>query len=335
MNIIAKRFILSKRPVGIPDESTFGMQEVKLPNETKANELCLHSLYFSVDPYMRSRMNDAKSYVPPFEMNQPIEGSVIARVVESKDSNFKTGDLVLGQLPWATDMLVTTDRVRKINSTEAQASEYLGVLGMTGLTAYFGLLKIGQPKTGETVLISGAAGAVGNVVGQIAKIKGCKVVGIVGSDEKERLLKDRFQFDETVDYKKHQGLEQRIKKACPQGVDVYYDNVGGEVSDAALQNMNSFGRVVLCGQIALYNSKDVGLGPRLQPLMLVRSLLMQGFIISQFENQFPEALKDLTNWVRDGKIKSSETILEGFHNLPKAFIGLFSGKNIGKMIVKA
>ena len=335
MSIKAERFVLRKRPTGVPDESTFGLEQVTVASELKANELRLHGLYYSVDPYMRGRMNDAKSYVAPFALNQPIEGSVIARVADSKSQKFKTGDLVFGQLTWATEMVVNADSVNKIDTTDALASEYLGILGMTGLTAYFGLLKIGQPKTGETVVISGAAGAVGTVVGQIAKIKGCKVVGIVGSDEKAKLIKDRFGFDASIDYKTAKDLTSEIKSACPNGVDVYYDNVGGTISDAVMQSMNFKSRIVLCGQISLYNAKEVPVGPRIQPLLLTRSILMQGFIVSNFQTQFPEAIADLTKWLHDGKIESSETILEGFGNLPKALIGLFSGKNTGKMIVKA
>ena len=329
-----RQFVLLKRPSGLPDESVFGLEEIKKPTEIKDDELSLHGLYYSVDPYMRGRMNDAKSYVPPFSLHQPIDGSVVARVTESKAKSFKVGDLVFGQLPWATDMTVCSSQVEKIGSTdEAHASEYLGVLGMTGLTAYLGLLEIGKPKAGETVVISGAAGAVGCVVGQIAKIKGCGAVGIVGSAEKKKLLKEHF--DQTINYKDADDLESLIKKACPKGIDVYFDNVGGTISDAVLKNMNFHGRVVVCGQISLYNSKEAPQGPRLQPLLLVRSISMQGFIVHDFKEKFPETLKVLSQWLREGKLKSSETIMKGFSNLPKAFIGLFSGKNIGKMIVKA
>lgn len=335
MKLSSEQFVLLKRPVGIPDESVFGLEEVVIPTELKENELRLHGLYFSVDPYMRGRMNDAKSYVAPFALNQPIEGSVIARVGESKTPDFKEGDLVCGQLPWATEMVVTSEKVRKINTKDALASEYLGVLGMTGLTAYFGLLKIGQPKAGETVVISGAAGAVGSVAGQIAKIKGCKVIGLAGSDEKATLLKERFGFNDAINYKKTPDLTSRLKQACPEGVDIYFDNVGGAISDAVMQNMNFQGRVVLCGQISLYNAKEIAIGPRIQPLILTRSILMQGFIVSNFQAQFPEATEELSKWLADGKLESKETIVEGFSNLPKALIGLFSGKNIGKMIVHA
>jgi hypothetical protein len=335
MTIKIKQFVLLKRPVGVPVESNFSLKTETISGDLKENELHLRGIYYSVDPYMRGRMNGAKSYVAPFALNEPISGAVIARVVESKKSGLITGDFVFGQLPWATEMVVDSSSVRKIDVQIGKASDYLGVLGMTGLTAYFGLLKIGQPISGETVVVSGAAGAVGTIVGQIAKMKGCKVIGIVGSGEKEKLLKDRFNFDGMINYKSKDDLVHLIKNACPNGVDVYFDNVGGEISDAVIQNMNFQGRIVLCGQISLYNSKEIPMGPRIQPILLTKSILMQGFIVSNFTEQFPEGLAELSKWVKEGKIEAIETIIEGFENLPKAFIDLFSGKNVGKMMVMA
>ena len=335
MELNSDQFVLLKRPVGVPDTSVFGLEHVALADKLNKNELRLQGVYFSVDPYMRGRMNDSKSYVAPFELNAPLEGGVVARVDESSSPDFKVGDLVFGQLPWATEMIVSDSTVRKVDTDSAFASEYLGILGMTGLTAYFGLLKIGQPKAGETVVISGAAGAVGNVVGQIAKLKGCRTIGIVGSAEKADLLRNRFQFDDAINYHGASDLGEQVKRACPDGVDIYFDNVGGQISDAVIENMNFQGRIVLCGQISLYNSKEIPLGPRLQPLLLTRSILMQGFIVGNFKSEFPEATKVLKEWLADGKLESSETIVEGFKNLPNALIGLFSGKNVGKMLVKA
>lgn len=330
-----QKFVLSKRPVGVPDESTFQLQEDSLDSNLKNQELHLRGLYYSVDPYMRGRMNEGKSYVPPFILDQPIDGGVVARVLDSNDANFKKGDLVMGQLPWATEMNVASGRVHKIETTEELASEYLGLLGMTGLTAYFGLLKIGQPKAGETIVISGAAGAVGSVVGQIAKLKGCKVIGIVGTSEKAKLLKDDFQFDQTINYNDTTDLALLIHTACPQGIDIFFDNVGGVISDAVIPQMNVHGRIVLCGQIALYNMKQIPPGPRIQPFLLTRSLRMEGFIVSNYANEFPEGIEDLKAWMQEGKLKSTQTVVEGFSQLPKALIGLFSGKNTGKMIVHA
>lgn len=318
--------VLSKRPVGLPDESAFALKLSTTHTDLKDKELTLHGIYYSVDPYMRGRMNDGKSYVAPFALDQPINGGVVARVSESKDVAFKKGDLVLGQLPWATEMTVPSSRVQKIDTTEELASQYLGILGMTGLTAYFGFLKIGQPKPGETVVISGAAGAVGSVVGQIAKIKGCKVVGIVGTNEKAKLLKNEFNFDETINYNDPENLAQLLKQACPKGIDIFYDNVGGTISDAVIPLMNFHGRIVLCGQIALYNAKEVPTGPRIQPYLLTRSILMQGFIIGNYADQFAEGTAALKSWLQAGKLKSSQTIIEGFAQLPKALIGLFPEK---------
>lgn len=205
---------------------------------------------------------------------------------------------------------------------------------MPGLTAYFGLMHIGKPKAGETIVVSGAAGAVGLVVGQIAKLNGCRVIGITGSEEKVKLLKEEFGFDEVINYKKCTDMKKAIADACPKSVDIYYDNVGGEISDAVISNINFNARIVLCGQIALYNSTEIPIGPRLQPILLTRSVLMQGFIISNYQSQFNEGSKNLAKWIQEGKLKYKETIVKGFDKLPAALLGLFEGENIGKMIVE-
>ena len=303
--------------------------------EIKTGEVLLQGMYYSVDPYMRGRMNDAKSYVPPFEIDKPLAGSVIAKVVQSKSDNFKMGDTVAGILPWQREMIADDKSLKIIDTTIAPASYYLGILGMTGLTAYFGLMQIGKPKAGETVVVSGAAGAVGVVVGQIAKIQGCHVVGIAGTAEKIKLLKDQFGFDEAINYKTTTDIKKAITTACPNGVDVYFDNVGGDISDAVISNINFHGRIPLCGQISLYNSTEEPTGPRIQPMLLTKRVLMQGFIIGNFKEQFPEGLKQMAQWVKEGKLKFTETIERGFEKLPVALIGLFKGENTGKMIVEA
>lgn len=335
MQLNSRQFVLSKRPVGLPTESSFCLEDISLTADLKENELLLHGLYYSVDPYMRGRMNEGKSYVEPFALNKPIEGSVVARVKESKSKSFKKDDLVFGQLPWATDLVCSAEFVHKINPEVEDVSKYLGILGMTGLTAYFGLTKIGKPKAGDTVVVSGAAGAVGVVVGQIAKIFGCKVIGIVGSDKKIEILKSQYGFDEAVNYKDADALDKKIKLACPKGIDIYFDNVGGSISDIVLQHMNFQSRAVICGQISLYNSKDFTQGPRIQPLILTKSILMQGFIVGNFRDEFAEGTAVISKWIKEGKLKSLETVVNGFDHLPEALIGLFSGKNTGKMIVKA
>ncbi|SDL08303.1 hypothetical protein SAMN05421823_104328 [Catalinimonas alkaloidigena] len=328
-----QQIVLASRPHGTPDASHFRVEEVTLPALVE-DEVRVKGWYYSVDPYMRGRMSDAKSYVPPYQIGAPINGGVIGKVIESRSEALQAGDVVLGTLPWATEAVVPAKALRKLDVEGVPAHYYLGVLGMPGLTAYVGLMDIGQPKAGETVVVSGASGAVGLVVGQIAKIQGCRVVGIAGSDEKVRLLKD-YGFDEGINYKTTPDLNAALKAACPEGVDVYFDNVGGDISDAVLQQINTFGRVPLCGQIALYNADAVPMGPRLQPLLLKRSVLMQGFIVSNYQHRFPEAMQHLTGWVKEGRIQFTETIVAGFEQLPTAFLGLFSGKNQGKMIVEA
>jgi NADPH-dependent curcumin reductase CurA len=329
-----KQIVLASRPKGSPTLDNFRSETVDV-NDVKDGEVLLEGMYYSVDPYMRGRMNDAKSYAPPFAIDQPIQGGVIAKVLESKSDSFKTGDIVLGMLPWREKGIASEKDLKKIDTSIAPSSYYLGVLGMTGLTAYFGLMNICKPKPGETVVISGAAGAVGVVVGQIAKIQGCRVIGIAGSDEKTKLLKTEFGFDETINYKSTKDMKKAIADLCPNGVDIYFDNVGGEISDAVIANINFNARIALCGQISLYNSAETPIGPRLQPMLLTRSVLMQGFIVGNFQNEYPEGIKHLANWVKDGKIKFTETIENGFDNLPNALLGLFKGNNTGKMIVKA
>ena len=329
-----KQIVLASRPKGSPTLDNFRLETVDVA-QIKDGEVLLEGIYYSVDPYMRGRMNDTKSYTPPFDIDQPIQGGVIAKVLESKSDKLKTGDIVLGMLPWKEKDTASEKNLKKIDTSIAPVSYYLGVLGMTGLTAYFGLMNICKPKSGETVVISGAAGAVGVVVGQIAKIQGCRVIGIAGSDEKTESLKTEFGFDETINYKTTKDMKQAIAALCPKGVDIYFDNVGGEISDAVIANINFNARIALCGQIALYNSTETPVGPRLQPMLLTRSVLMQGFIVSNFQNEFPEGFKHLAEWVKDGKIKFTETIENGFDQLPKALLGLFKGENRGKMIVKA
>ncbi len=329
-----EQIVLASRPKGLPVMDNFRTEEIELPG-LKAGEILLSGLYYSVDPYMRGRMNDAKSYVPPFEIDKPLMGSVIGKVIESKSEKFKVGEVVLGNLPWQKIFIASENQLTKIDTNLAPASYYLGILGMTGLTAYFGLMHIGKPKAGETVVVSGAAGAVGIVVGQIAKIQGCQVVGIAGSDDKINLLKTDFGFNEAINYKTTSDMNKAIAAACPKGVDVYFDNVGGEISDAVINNINFHARIPLCGQISLYNSTETPMGPRLQPMLLTRSVLMQGFIVSNFQAQFPEGISKLAQWVKEGKLKFKETMEQGFENLPKALLGLFSGENTGKMVVKA
>ncbi len=329
-----KQIVLSGRPKGLPVLDNFETKNIELP-EIKDKEILLEAMYFSVDPYMRGRMNDAKSYAPPFEIGKPLAGGVVAKVIKSNTVSFKENDIVTGNLPWQQNCIAAEAEVLKIDTEIAPASYYLGILGMPGLTAYVGLRHIGKPTSGETVVVSGAAGAVGIVAGQIAKLQGCQVVGIAGSDEKVKLLKEEFGFDEVINYKTATNIKRSIAEACPNAVDVYYDNVGGEISDAVISNINFNARIVLCGQIALYNSTEIPMGPRLQPILLTRSVLMQGFIIGNYQSLFSEGSRNLARWLQQGKIKYKETIAKGFDKLPAALLGLFEGDNIGKMIVEA
>lgn len=328
-----KVIILDKRPCGKPALSNFKITNEEIP-AAKDGDLLLKTIYVSVDPYLRGRMNDVKSYAPPFELNKPIQSGIIAEVVESKQENFKKGDFVSGNLEWKEYQTSEGKGLHKVNQNEAKLSNYLGILGMTGLTAYLGLTEIGLPKKGETLLVSGACGAVGTVVGQIGKLLGCKVVGLTGSDEKVDLLTSKFNFDHAINYKTTPDLEEAVKSACPKGVDIYFDNVGGEISDAVLANINKYARLPVCGAISLYNKTEVPIGPRLQPIILTKSATMRGFIIGDLAEKFPAATKQLTAWLKADKLTFSETIVEGFDNIPQAFIALFEGKNKGKMIVK-
>jgi NADPH-dependent curcumin reductase CurA len=330
----ATQVVLESRPLGIPSFDNFRFEEIEI-QPLKDGEILIQPIYISVDPYMRGRMNDVKSYVSPYEVNKPITGGIVGRVAESKNSLYSPGDIVQGNtLPWVTKIIHEGKGLQKINPDIAPISYYLGILGMPGLTAYFGLLDIGQPKSGETVVISGAAGAVGSVVGQIAKIKGCKVVGLVGSEEKVKLLKEQFGFDVAINYKSSKNLRKDIKAACPNDIDIYFDNVGGEISDAVLPNLNFKSRLAVCGQISLYNETRMQLGPRFLPIILTRSILVKGYIVNEYSERFPEGIQQLTEWVTEGKLKFKETFVKGFDKLPEAFLGLFSGQNQGKMLVQ-
>jgi NADPH:quinone reductase len=328
-----KQIVLHARPQGKPKLTDFATAEIELP-ALKEDEVLLKGLYYSVDPYMRGRMNDAKSYVAAFNLDAAMEGAVVAEVIESNADKYSIGDTVVGRLPWQENMVSNVADLQTIDKNAANKSYYVSVLGMPGLTAYFGLLHICKPVQGETVVVSGAAGAVGIVVGQLAKIHGCKVIGIAGSDEKAMALKKDFGFDEVINYKTSIDIKKDIANFCPKGVDIYFDNVGGEISDAVIANINFNARIALCGQISLYNTTEVPMGPRLQPMLLTRSVLMQGFIVGNFKDSFAEGIKKLSQWINEGKLKYTETIEKGFDNLPKALLGLFEGVNMGKMIVE-
>jgi Putative NADP-dependent oxidoreductases len=328
-----KTINLKSRPVGAPTSSDFEFNTTEVP-ELGNNEILVATRYVSVDPYLRGRMSDAPSYIEPFQVGKPMASGIIAEVIESKHANFKPGDFVSGMMPWKETQVLKTDGLIKVDPDQAPLSAYLGILGMTGLTAYFGLTDIGKPKKGETLLVSGAAGAVGTVVGQIGKILGLRVVGIAGSDEKVEMLQSEFGFDAGINYNTTDNMVKAISQACPDGVDVYFDNVGGEISDAVLFNINKFSRTINCGAIAVYNNTEAPKGISPQPFLVKNSASMQGFIIFDYVDRHPEGIKQLAQWLQQDKLKYTETIRQGFDNIPQAFMDLFEGKNKGKMLVK-
>jgi NADPH-dependent curcumin reductase CurA len=329
-----KSINLKQRPVGTPTLEDFDFLESENNLSVSEGEILLQSKYISVDPYLRGRMSDAKSYVPPFKVGEPISSGIIAEVIDSKNDTFKKGDFVSGLLQWKEKQISTGEGLQKIDKSKAPLSAYLGIVGMTGLTAFLGLHEIGKPKKGETLVVSGAAGAVGSVVGQIGKILGLKVIGIAGTDEKIDMLKSEFGFDHGINYKTTKDMNAAIKEVAPNGVDIYFDNVGGPISDAVLFNINQFARIINCGAISVYNKTEIPMAVAVQPFLVKNSALMQGFIVSNYADKFPVAMKQLSTWLGEGKLTYKETIVEGFDNTPQAFLDMMNGKNKGKMIVK-
>jgi NADPH-dependent curcumin reductase CurA len=327
-----KEIRLASRPTGLPSNSNFQFVESSLP-ALQEGEVLLRSLYISVDPYLRGRMREGRSYVPPFQIGDVITSGVVSEVIESKAPNLQPGNIVVGYLGWRLLNVAQAKDVTLVDPRLAPISTALGVLGVPGLTAYFGLLDIGQPKEGETVVVSGAAGAVGMTVCQIAKLKDCRVVGTAGSEEKSSYLRNELGVDVAINYKTAD-VGQALREACPKGIDVYFDNVGGSVSDAVLPLLRHGSRTVLCGQISLYNLDKPDIGLRPQPFLLVNSALMRGFIVVDYMSRYGEGIRQLITWYKEGKLKYAETVVDGFENTPRAFIGLFSGDNLGKQIVK-
>lgn len=329
----AQRIVLASRPIGLPTHKNFRTETHDLPT-LQDGEVLVASQYISVDPYMRGRMNDTKSYVPPYQINAVIDGATIAKVMESKTDGLQPGDLVTGQIGWQTHAVLPANQLRKIDPDIAPVTTALSLLGATGLTAYFGLIDICQPQPGETIVVSGGAGAVGTVVGQIGKILGCKVAGIAGSDEKCAYLTQKLGFDAAINYKTTENIGHALKETCPNGVDVYFDNVGGSITDAVLQNINNHARISVCGQISLYNLDRPDVGPRIESAILIYRAMMKGFIITDYAKRFPEGLSQLAVWYREGKLRYEETIVEGFDHTVDAFLGLFHGANLGKQLVR-
>jgi len=331
--MVNRQFILASRPEGMLEESNFRMVENPVPTISDG-EMLVRALYLSVDPYMRGRLNAAKSYAPSVDIGQVMVGGGVAEVLESKHAQFHTGDIVNLPMGWQEYAVSNGAGVRKVDPSAAPVSTAVGVLGMPGLTAYFGLLDVCGVKAGDTVIVSGAAGAVGATVGQIAKIKGARAVGIAGGKKKIDYLRNECGFDAALDYKNTSDYAAALRELCPNRVDVYFDNVGGPISDAVLGHLNTFARIAICGQISLANDATPAQGPRMYRQLLVARARLQGFLVFDFESRYPEGLANLTDWVRSGEIKYREDVIEGFENMPKALIGLFTGDNIGKRVVK-
>ncbi|MDQ3379900.1 MAG: NADP-dependent oxidoreductase [Actinomycetota bacterium] len=322
---------LVARPRGFPDEDLFELAETPIPDPGEG-QLLVRNAYFSVDPYMRPRMNDVRSYVAPFTLGEAMTGGAVGRVASSRNERYAEGDWVLHGLGWREWTLSDGSGLRKVDPTGAPISTSLGVLGMPGFTAYYGFHELGQPKEGETVFVSGAAGAVGSTVGQMAKIAGCRVLGCAGSPEKVAWLRD-LGFDDAFDYRERSAREA-LAEAAPDGIDIYFDNVGGDSLEAAIGALRTHGRIVACGSIARYNDVEAAPGPRNMFMVVTKRLKIQGFIISDHYDRFPEFLARAQDWVRDGRLQYRETVIDGIENAPRAFLGLLRGENIGKMLVK-
>ena len=331
---INRQITLAARPVGFPKATDFKLVETPIP-EPKEGEFLVKSLYLSVDPYMRGRMNDAKSYAQPVQIGEVMVGGVVARVIESKHADFAAGDIVEYRFGWQEYAVSDGREVRKIDPGLAPISTAVGVLGMPGMTAYFGLLDLCEPKPGETLVVSGAAGAVGSLVGQIGKIKGCRVVGVAGADDKVDTLVSELGFDAAFNYKTTTDYVAKFRQLCPQGVDCYFDNVGGAITDAVFLNLNTFARISICGQISQYNLEKPEMGPRfLLSILLVRQARAEGFIVSRFADRFEAGMKQMAAWLKEGRIKYEETVAHGLENAPQAFFDMLNGKNRGKQLVK-
>ncbi len=322
---------LASRPVGWVKESDLKIVESDIP-KPGPGQVLVRNLWLSLDPYMRGRMNDVRSYAESVKIGGVMVGGTVGEVVESNNPSFKSGDHVLGYYGWQLYGISDGRELQKVDSKAAPLSAYLGVLGMPGLTAWFGLIDIGAPKAGETVVVSAAAGAVGSVVGQIAKIKGCRAVGIAGGKAKcDHVVKD-LGFDACVDYKAG-NLAGDLSAATPKGIDIYFENVGGDVLEAVAMRLNPFARIPLCGLISQYNEvRPRGLNNLV--LLLINRVKLQGFIVSDYMDRAAPALAELSKWVAEGKIKYRETIAEGIENAPRAFIGMLKGANVGKQLVK-
>jgi len=337
MSTMNQQVLLASRPAGEPTVDNFRLVEVPVPALADGQVLVRHH-FLSLDPYMRGRMNEGKSYAQPQPLDTVMIGGTAGEVVESRNPNFAAGDKVVGMGGWQQFAVVDASQrgvLQKVDTTHVPLSAYLGPVGMPGVTAWYGLTQIIAPKEGETVVVSAASGAVGSVVGQLAKVRGCRAVGIAGGPDKCAYVTDELGFDACIDYKAHpdlRSLSKALKEACPDGIDGYFENVGGMILDAVMLRANAFSRIAFCGMIAGYNGEPI---PMANPsLILVNRMKLEGFIVSEHMQLWPEALKELGTMVATGKFKYRETVAQGLENAPEAFLGLLKGKNFGKQLVK-
>ena len=326
-----RQVLLKSRPTGMPTPENFEIVERPVP-EPADGEVLLRTLFLSLDPYMRGRMSAQKSYAQPAALGEPMVGRTVAEIVESRHPKYRVGDTVLGGGGWQRYAVSDGAGLRRLDPQAAPPSTALGVLGMPGMTAYAGLLEIGRPAAGETLVVAAAAGAVGSVVGQIGKIKGCRVVGVAGGADKCRYVTAELGFDACIDHRARD-LAERLGQACPAGVDIYFENVGGAVQQAVWPLLNDFARVPVCGLIAQYNAAAPVAGPDLVTVLRKR-LTLRGFIVTDFAAKHADFQRDMGEWVRSGKVKYREDVVEGLENAPAAFLGLLQGRNFGKMLVR-
>ena len=331
--MINKKMILANRPVGIPEKNTWEYEE-ELISEIKDGQILIKHQYISLDPAMRGWMNNSKSYIPPVEIGTVMRAGTVGEVIQvNNNTNFKVGDFVSGWGGVQEYSISDGKNYSIIKDKNNPIHRYLGALGMPGMTAYFGIINVGKIKSGEIVLVSAAAGAVGSLVGQIAKIKGCKVIGVAGGKEKCKYVKEQLGFDEVIDYK-NDNIYSSLKKYCPEGIDVYFDNVGGEILDAALAKLRMNARIIICGAISQYNNTSRTKGPTNYLSLLVNRATMSGMVVFDYKNDYPMAINQISEWFSEGKLKSNESIFEGIDNFYEIFLKLFNGNKRGKLILK-
>ena len=331
-NEINRRIVLASRPNAYPEPQHFRLEEVQIP-QPREGEALVRVIWLSLDPYMRGRMREGPSYATPVAIGGVMTGGVVGRVLESRTPELAVGDIVEGSLGWQEYAVAGPGALRKVDPDLAPISTAIGVLGMPGMTSYFGFLEVGEPEVGDTVVVSAASGAVGQIVGQIAKIMGCRVVGTAGSDAKVDFIVNELGFDAGINYKT-ENVVDALFTHCPDGIDVYFDNVGGFVTDAVMQQINVHARISVCGQISQYNLAEPELAPRNMGLLIQKQAKMEGFLVFNFANQHDHARQRMAAWIRSGDLRYKEDVVEGLENAPEAFIGMMTGGNFGKLLIR-